>query len=36
MFEREIQIWPKVSVKESNHAMYQDQNPYKGLLSLQN
>ena len=24
IFEREIQIWPKVFVEKSNHAMYQD------------
>ena len=31
IFEREIQIWPKVLVKKSNHAMYQDENPHRCL-----
>ena len=36
MFEWEIQIWPKVFAKKSNDAMYQDEDPGRGLLSLQN
>ena len=34
MFEREIQIWLKVSVEKGNHVMYQDEHPQRGLLFM--